>query len=318
MSIKNVTCFGAGLIGCGWATNFVLSGINTIIYDVEKEKVDKAFENIKYNLKFLYDNNVIDDIKFKSCIDKLIMTTDIKKAVANADFIQENGPESYEIKQVIIENIEKYCKPTAIIASSTSGLLITEIAKFAKFPQRIIGAHPYNPPHLIPLVELTKGDKTDSYYIDKACSFYKQIHKEPVVLKKEALGFISNRLSLALYREAVDLVENGVCSFEEIDKACCFGPGLRYALIGPNLIYQLGGANSGIKGILTHIGSTVEKWWEDMASWTKWPDGFADRVQAGVNEEMKNRKDEHGKTNEEIALFRDKGLIMLLKYHGKL
>jgi 3-hydroxyacyl-CoA dehydrogenase len=312
-----ITCIGSGLIGSGWATYFILKGMETVLYDIEDAKLEEAVEKIKSNLKFFYDEKVIDEREFNNCIGRLSITTDIKKAVENADFIQENGPENYEIKKKIISNIEKYCREDTIITSSTSGLLISEIAADAAHPERIIGAHPYNPPQLIPLVEITKGDKTEEKYIEKAVSFYKSIDKEPVVLRKEALGFISNRLAMALYREAVDIVEKGICTVEEVDKACCFGPGLRYALMGPNMIYQLGGGNHGIKGILSHIGPSIEEWWADMADWKKWPEGYADRVQAGVYKEMTNRNTSQGNTNEEIAEFRDKGLLMLLKYHDK-
>ena len=313
-----VACIGSGLIGSGWATYFALKGLETTMFDIDESKLEEAVERIKSNLKFLYEAEVIDERAFNQCIERITVTTDMKKAVEDAEVIQENGPENYEIKQKIIKDIELYGKKDAIIASSTSGLLITEIAKGANHPERIIGAHPYNPVQLIPLVEITKGEATESVYIDKAVSFYQSIDKEPIVLKKEALGFISNRLALALYREAVEIVERGICTVEEVDKACCFGPGLRYALMGPNLIYQLGGGKYGIQGALAHMGPSVEKWWEDMADWKKWPEGYGERVQKGVDEEMENRRESHGKTNEDIAMFRDKGLIMLLKYHEKM
>ncbi len=313
-----VACIGSGLIGSGWATYFTFKGLETTLYDIDEDKLDEAVDRIKSNLKFMYSENVIDEREFNRCLERITTTTIIEKAVTDADLIQENGPENYDIKRTIIREIEKYANKDAIIASSTSGLLVTEIAKDAANPERIIGAHPYNPVQLIPLVEITKGDRTEERYINKAVEFYKSIDKEPIVLNKEALGFISNRLALALYREAVEIVERGICSVEEIDKACCFGPGLRYALMGPNLIYQLGGGAHGIRGVLTHIGPSVEKWWEDMADWKKWPDGYGERVQKGVNEEMKNRRESHGNTNEEIAIFRDKGLVMLLKYHDKM
>lgn len=318
MKNKKIVCYGSGMIGSGWATHFLLKGYETVVFDINTEKTEQAKEIIKNNLLFLKNENVLDDNEIENCINKLTTTTDVEKAVTDSFFIQENGPENYEIKRNIICSIEKYAPKDAIIASSTSGLLVSEIAKEAKYPERIIGAHPYNPPHLIPLVELAKGEKTSEEYLKKTFDFYVEVDKEPVILSKELPGFIANRLALALYREAVDIVEHGVCSFEEIDKACLFGPGLRYGLLGPNMIYQLGGGPHGIKGILSHIGPAVEVWWEDMAKWTKWPEGYGDRVQVGVNEAMKNRKHEQGNTSSEIAEFRDKGLVTLLKYHGKL
>lgn len=313
-----VTCYGSGLIGSSWATHFILKGLVTIIYDIDDEKLKDAKKRIKHNLDFLLKQDVIDEEGYKACLDRLTLTTDQKIAVKDSFFIQENGPENYELKRKIVNNIEKYAPTDTIIASSTSGLLISEIAKEAKYPERIIGAHPYNPPHLIPLVELSGGKKTKEEILYKTKNFYKSIDKEPVILKKEALGFISNRLQMALYREVLDLVERGVCTYEDVDIACCYGPGLRYALMGPNLIYQLGGGDKGVKGLFSHVGPSIESWWEDMAKWTKWPENHLEKIQNGVDEEMKNRKPGQGQTDEELAKFRDEGLVMLLKYHGKI
>lgn len=134
----------------------------------------------------------------------------------------------------------------------------------------------------------------------------------------EALGFIANRLQIALYREAVDIVMRGICSVEDVDKALCFGPGLRWALMGPNLIFHLSGGEHGIKGLLHHIGPSAELWWADMADWKKWPEGWADLAQEGVVREMAGRPAEGGRTVEDISRWRDDGLIEILKLHNKL
>ena len=218
----------------------------------------------------------------------------------------------------MLAEIEKYTLPDTIIASSTSGLLITEIAKFAKYPGRCIGGHPYNPPHLIPLVEITKGEKSSPEAVKCAFDFYALLGKEPVILHKETLGFIANRLQMALYREAIDLVVRGVCSVEDIDKAVLFGPGLRFGIMGPNLIFHLGGGAQGIKGLLTHLHDSGELWLKDMARWTTEPEGWPDMAQEGVLCEIENRPAEFGKTTEEIIEFRDNMLTELLKLHKKL
>ena len=245
-------------------------------------------------------------------------TTSIEEAVKDAQFLQESVLEQYEVKQNLLEEVDKHAPADAVFASSTSGLLITEIAKRSKHQERCLGAHPYNPPHLIPLVEISRGEKTSEETVKRARDFYKSLGKEPIVLRKEALGFISNRLSMALYREAADLVTRGVCSVEDIDKAVNFGPGLRYALMGPNLIYQLGGGQYGIKGLLKHVENSVQLWLEDMAAWKKWPPGWDETAQEGVNIEMANRPPEQGRTNEEIARWRDDGLIEILKFLKKI
>lgn len=231
----------------------------------------------------------------------------------DVQYVQESGPENYDVKKAVLAILDKYGSPETIFASSTSGLLITEIAKGSQHPERCIGAHPYNPPHLIPLVEITKGEQTSNAVVKVANDFYRLLGKEPIVLQKEALGFISNRLQIALYREAVNLVLTGVCSVEDVDKAVCYGPGLRYALLGPNLIFHLGGGQVGLKGVLEHIGPSMELWLKDMAVWKEFPAGSKDILQKGVLQEMQGRKQEEGKTTEEISRWRDEKLLNLLK-----
>jgi 3-hydroxyacyl-CoA dehydrogenase len=245
-------------------------------------------------------------------------TTNIEEAVKDVQFIQECALEKYEVKQALLAEVDKHAPADAIFASSTSGLLITEITRFSKYPGRCLGAHSYNPPHLIPLVEIGKGDQTSEETVKRTYDLYELLGKEPIVLRKEALGFIANRLAVALWREAVDLVMRGVCSVEDVDKAVCFGPGLRYALMGPNLTYHLGGGQQGIQGLIKHIGPSVELWWDEMAVWKKWPPSLAEIAQEGVLREIANRAPEQGRTNEEIVKWRDDGLIAILKFLEKI
>ncbi|MCR4442454.1 MAG: 3-hydroxyacyl-CoA dehydrogenase family protein [Peptococcaceae bacterium] len=316
--IKKIACVGAGLIGAGWATNFLMKGYPVVLYDIKEEFLEQARQRISQNLQFLVNKKVLDEKRFAAAMQAVACTTSLEEAVKDVQLIQESGPENYEVKQALLVEIEKHAHPTAIFASSTSGLLISEIARYAQHPERCLGVHPYNPPHLIPLVEISKGDRTSDAVVDTVYEFLSSLGKEPVILRKEAPGFIANRLQMALYREAVDLVNRGVCSIEDVDKAACFGPGLRFGIMGPNLIYQLGGGAHGIKGLLTHVGPSVEMWWADMADWKKWPEGWPDKAQEGVNRAMANRPPEFGRTPEEIAAWRDDMLIELLKLHKKI
>ena len=245
-------------------------------------------------------------------------TTSLAEAVKDADFIQESGPENYDVKRSIMEAVDRFAPQDAIYASSTSGLLITEIAKASKYPQRCLGGHPYNPPLLIPLVEITKGERTSQEAVDAAKAFYAGIGKEPIVLNRETLGFIANRLQIALAREATDLVHKGVCSIEDVDKAVCFGPGLRWAIMGPNLVNQLAGGAGGFRHAHEHMSPSAETWLADMATWSKFPEGWSEFAQKGVLEEMAHRDPACGRTNEEIIRFRDNMLLEILRLHGKL
>ena len=219
-----VACVGAGVIGYSWALGFALKVREVYLYDITEDVLDLAKERIHESMKLLIKNNVLKEEDSAKVESKIHYTTSMEEAVKDAIFIQESGPEHYDVKHKIIEEIEKYCNDDAIIASSTSGLLITEIAKYSAHKERFVGGHPYNPPHLIPLVEITKGDETTEENVKLAKEFYEFVGKEPVVLQKEALGFICNRLQMALYREVCHLVMDGVCSVEDADKAVTFGP----------------------------------------------------------------------------------------------
>ncbi|SMC82599.1 3-hydroxyacyl-CoA dehydrogenase family protein [Papillibacter cinnamivorans] len=315
--IKKVACIGAGTIGSSWATNSCMKGYPVVLYDISEPMLEKAKKNIKDNLDFLSECGVFNKEEVQAALDRVTLTTDMK-ALGDVQFIQENGPENYEIKQGILAQVDKVAPRDAIYASSTSGLLISEISKYSEYADRCVGAHPYNPPHLIPLVELAKGEKTKDEVLETACELYKAIGKEPVILKKEILGFIANRLQAALYREVIEIVNRGVCTVEDVDKACLFGPGLRYGILGPNLIWHLGGGEGGLKHLLDFIRPTIGLWYNDMSDAKDLPDGWSDKAMAGVLEEMKNRDKEFGNTSAEVARFRDQTLVELLRIHKKL
>ena len=316
--IKKVSCVGSGIIGYSWALYFALKKLDVTVYDINQETLDLAKKRVHESLQSLIKNDVVKECESKEIENRIIYTTSMEEAVKDAKFIVESGPERYDVKKSIVKEIEQYTSDETIVASSTSGLLITEIAKDAKHPERFIGGHPYNPPHLIPLVEITKGDKTSEEVVKTAKEFYTLIDKEPVVLQKEALGFICNRLQMALYREVCSLVMDGVCTIEDADKAVTFGPGLRWGIMGPSLVFQLGGGQAGIAGLLKHIGPSIKLWLNDMADFKEIPEEFADIAKKGVEEEMKNRSPEIGNDDVSLAEYRDKMLIAMLKLHKKL
>ena len=316
--IKKVACVGAGVIGYSFAVNFALKGLEVGLYDINEEALNLAKERVNTSLQLLIKNGIINNEESEQIKKRIIYTTSMEEALKDALFIQESGPEHYDIKHQMVTEMEKYVSSEAIIASSTSGLLITEIAKVAKHPERFVGGHPYNPPHLIPLVEITKGEKTTEENVLLAKEFYQSVGKEPVVLNKEALGFICNRLQMALYREVCELVMRGVCSIEDADKAVTFGPGIRWGIMGPSLIFQLGGGKGGVDGIMHHLHDSITLWLNDMADWKEFPEEFAKIARDGVEEAMKNRPKEIGNDDASLAAYRDDMLVAILKLHGKL
>lgn len=316
--IKKVACVGAGVIGYSWALYFALKKFDVFVYDITEESLDLAKKRVNESLRSLWKNHVIEEEEIFEIENRILYTTVMEEAVRDIQFLVESGPESYEIKKEMVKQIEQYTSDDTIIVSSTSGLLITEIASNAKCPERFIGAHPYNPPHLIPLVEITRGEKTSEEVVEVAKAFYTSIGKEPVVLQKEALGFICNRIQMALYREVCDLVMRGVCSIEDADKAVTYGPGLRWGIMGPSLVFQLGGGQNGIDGLLKHLGPSINLWLQDMADFKEFPKEFRKMAREGVEEEIKNRPEALGNNDASLAEYRDKMLIEMLKLHHKL
>ena len=316
--IRKVACVGAGVIGYSWALYYSLKELSVTVYDLTDEKLQLAKKRIHESLVNLKQNDVISENEIDEIESRISYTTSMEEAVKDVQFITESGPENYEVKQKMAEEMEKYTSSDTIIASSTSGLLVTEIAKNAKHPERFIGAHPYNPPHLIPLVELTRGEKTDDHVLEVAKEFYQMIDKEPVVLQKEALGFICNRIQMAVYREVCNLVMKGVCTIEDADKAVTYGPGLRWAIMGPSLVFELGGGEGHIDGLMKHLNPSISLWLHDMADFKDFPEEFPEIARKGVEEALKNRPQEIGNDDQSLAEYRDKMLISLLKLHNKL
>ncbi|MBE6017601.1 MAG: 3-hydroxyacyl-CoA dehydrogenase family protein [Lachnospiraceae bacterium] len=311
--IKKVAGIGGGIIGSSWVVLFALKGKDITLYARSEESVNRQKKTIEDNLEFLLDNGVIDS---KDDVGKKITyTTDLEAAVTDADFIQESGPEKLEFKQEILARIESCARTDAIIATSASTLPLDMITEKAIHPERCIGGHPYNPPHLIPLVEITKTEKTSPEVIKIAKDFYVELGKEPVVLQKACPGYICNRLQLAVFREMIDLVERGVCTVEEADRALTFGPAIRWAIFGHNMVMQVANKN-GIKGMMDMLAGGYNLC-ADIASWDTLPEDYGDKAQAAVNEIMKNNPDEIGHTNAEIAAYRDRMLIDILKLHHK-
>lgn len=329
---KKIALVGSGLIGAGWAIHFLFHGQKHIcLYDTMPESLTRARERIDEGLQWFVDNGTMTPERKTECMSIPVYTTDMAEAVADADFILENGPENLGIKQSILANIEANCSNEAIISSSTSAIMIREIAANAKRPQRVIGAHPYLPVYLLPLVEIVVDEEVEQRYLDTLVDFMRSVGKKPVVLKKDSPGYIGTRLMNVICREAVSMLYDGVCSVEDLDTAFTFGPGLRYALMGPFMVYQLTGGDYGIRGLFDgHFygrkpGEPMKK--EDqpkktvmqtLCNWTEYPPEVGYYMVTGLPDEVEKIMADRGWTNADLAEFRDKGLLELLKYHNLL
>ncbi len=304
--IDKVTCVGSGLMGQGWAALFALRGYSVVMQDLTEKLLGKALERVERHIRFLSDAGMGGDVG--AAVERIEMNSELKKSVADADFVIESVYESYEVKKGVFAEMDRHAPKEAVLASSTSGLLMTEIQKAAELhPERCIVAHPWNPAHLVPLVELSPGEQTSRETVERTYAVMEDIGKVPVVLRKEVPGFIANRLSAALWREALDLVDRGVASVEDVDKAVSAGPGIRWAIMGPYLTYHLGGGTGGIEYLMRHIGPKKSAWMETMAKWTVTPESAVDKAIRGVEDMI------GGKSLEELERWRDERLVSLLQ-----
>ena len=290
-----IAVVGTGLIGASWAVCFLARGYAVAATDPGDGAEERLWQWVNAYWPTLEQIGLADG----ATRDNLSFTRDIADAVQGAIFIQESGPERLDIKRSILAEIEAAAPTDSIIASSTSGLLISEIQAEAKHPERILLGHPFNPPHLIPLVEVLGGTQTSAENVSKAMAFYTALGKTPIRINREIKGHVANRLQVALWREAFSLVQQGVVSVEDIDAAIANGPGLRWALMGPHLTFHLAGGIGGMTHYMDHLASAISGWWPDLGNPVLTPelqqkiiDGVADEAQGRSVEDMARRRDE--------------------------
>jgi len=319
MEKVKVAFIGSGLVGTGVALNCITHGFPVALQT--RRQVDLCKSRITEGLAFFREQEIITPEQEKEAASLVTYTTSVKEAVEGAAFIQESGPDSLEVKHELVAEIEKYAPADAIIASTTSSLLISRIFDKAERPQRCMGGHPYHPAHLIPLIEITKGENTADEYVVKAKEFYLAIGKEPVVLNKEVVGFIANRYQSAVHREGCELVDRGVCSVEDADKALVYSVGLRWSVHGQYLSLHLATSPDGIGKFLERFRLDVTKpdpRLSDMAAWSVYPPDWCEKAEAGLMTAIENRDPETGRDIPSIEAWRDKMLAATLRLHGKL
>jgi len=310
MTIRKVACVGAGLIGQGWATLFSSAGFEVILQDVSETILEKALSGVRSNLLFLEANNLLKQGDAEAALKKIEVRTLVGEAVRQADYVQESVPDDYAIKKRIFKEMDGAAPDHAILASSSSGLLMTEIQKATTRPERCVLVHPVLPVHLIPLVEIAGGERTSRETVIAAHDFMKGLRKVPVLLKREVPGYIINRFQAALVREAIDLVDKGVASAEDVDKAFCMGIGLRDPIIGPFLRIHLAGG--GVERFIENLSQSYRYRWETMETWTSIPPSAVKKMVRSVREMEVVRT----KTLEEIERWRDEMLVKLRNAMG--
>ena len=304
--INKIAIIGTGVIGSGWTLRLLAKKKEVYVFDSNLKQEKFLLDEIKRTTKSLKNFYKTSTISTK----KLFLKKSIKEAVKDADLIQENGPENEKIKKKIVKEISKWSKPNAIIASSSSGLLPTKIQSACKNPARFIIAHPFNPVYLLPLVELVKGKKTKNNFIKKSEIFYRSLGMQPLIVKKEIEGYLSDRLQESMWRESLHIINENLASTDDLDKAIIHGPGLRWSLMGTFLTFHLAGGKLGMRHMLKQFGPALKLPWTKLKA-PKLTKKLSNRIIKGAKKQSK------GKSIKELTTIRDNFLIDLLKLKNK-
>src|SRR6266850_1020806 len=300
--IRNVAIVGTGVIGASWAALYLARGLNVVATD----PAPTAEANLRRYIDAAWKDLTALGISPNGSRDHLRFTPDLKEAVADADLVQENGPERKDFKVKLFSDMDAATPKDSIIASSSSGLTMSVMQSACTNPERCVIGHPFNPPHMVPLVEVVAGAKTSPETVERAISFYTSIGKRAIHVRKEVVGHVANRLQAALYREVVYLIEQGVLDVADSDAAVCWGPGLRWGLMGPNLLFHLAGGEGGIQHFMEHLSGPLSTWWKDLGTITEFSPEVKQTIVNGVLEEAGTR------TIDQLAEERDEVLLGLL------
>jgi len=304
---KRISVIGSGTIGASWAAYFLARGFEVAAYDPAPNGEDFArrfIDNAWPTLEKLKAVQPGADRK------RLSFFKDPAAAAKGAAFVQESGPEREDLKIELFAAIDGAAPAESVIASSSSGLLISRVTAKCKHPERCVIGHPFNPPHLIPLVEVVGGGKTSPDAVTKAMNFYREIGKHPIHIKKEVRGHAANRLQAALWREAIHLVTEGVVSVADADAAIAYGPGLRWALMGPHLTFHMAGGDGGMKHFMDHLGPALQSWMDELGT-PRLDPKTQEAIIDGVTEEVA------GRGMDDLRRWRDRKLIEILRVSGE-
>src|SRR6266481_2153158 len=261
--IRRIAIIGTGVIGASWTALFLAKGLDVIATDIAPD----AETSLRNFVKAAWPALERLGLAPGASQSRLTFTADLPAAVRAADFVQENGPERIDFKQKLYRQLDELLSADVIIASSSSGLTISEIQSACRLhPERCVIGHPFNPPHLVPLVEIVGGAKTSEATIERAAEFYTGLGKQVVRVRKEVPGHVANRLQAALAREVYYLVAEGVVSAADVDTALCWGPGLRWGIMGQVLLNHLGGGQGGIEHFFQQFTRPMTAWWKSLGN----------------------------------------------------
>ncbi|MEU2047977.1 3-hydroxyacyl-CoA dehydrogenase NAD-binding domain-containing protein [Streptomyces albidoflavus] len=306
-NVRRVACVGAGVIGGGWVAHFLARGYDVTAWDPAPDAAQKLRRLVDAAWPALTSLGLAEG----ASPDRLTVTETLEQAVAEAEFVQESAPEKLDLKRDLLTRLDAATPPGVVIASSTSGYPMTDMQTTAADPSRLVVGHPFNPPYLIPLVEVVGGEHTDPAAVAWAARFYEAAGKSVITMNNEVPGFIANRLQEALWREALHMVANGEATVRDIDLSITEGPGLRWAVMGPMLTFALAGGEGGMAHMLDHFGPSLKSPWTRLEA-PELDKELYDAVVAGCDEAA------DGRSIADLVAERDKGVIDVLRVTGRL
>jgi carnitine 3-dehydrogenase len=304
--VRTVTCVGAGVIGGGWVAYFLARGYRVVAWD----PADDAEARLRHLVGQAWPALTELGLGEGASTDNLVVEHDLATACADADFVQESAPEELDLKRTLLADIDAATPADVVISSSTSGYGMTEMQDKCAHPERTVVGHPFNPPYLIPLVEVVGGTRTAPEVVEWTAAFFRHAGKSVITMDSEVPGFIANRLQEALWREALHMVAAGEATVEQIDLSITDGPGLRWPIHGPMLTFHLAGGQGGMAHMLDHFGPSLESPWTRLKAAELTPE-LRDAVVEGCEREA------GGRTIDDLVAERDRGVIAILRALGR-
>ncbi|MFI0466741.1 3-hydroxyacyl-CoA dehydrogenase NAD-binding domain-containing protein [Saccharopolyspora sp. 5N102] len=301
-AVRRVACIGAGVIGGGWVAHFLARGYQVTAWDPASGFEAKLRRLVDAAWPALMELGLAD----RASRDNLVIAPTLEEAVAEAEFVQESAPEDLALKRDLLARIDAATPAGVVISSSTSGYGMTEMQVDCPTPQRLVVGHPFNPPYLIPLVEVVGGERTASWAVQWAAEFFEVAGKSVITMDREVPGFIANRLQEAIWREALHMVANGEATPAQIDASITEGPGLRWPLLGPCLTFHLAGGEGGMAHMLDHFGPSLKSPWTRLEA-PELTDELRDAMVQGCEEAA------DGRSIAELVADRDRAVIAVMR-----
>src|SRR6266568_1053617 len=305
--VRQIAIVGTGVIGASWAAEFLAHDFDVVATD----PAPNAEQNLRKYIDAAWPALTAKGLEKNASRERLTFSPDLKETVSRADLVQENGPERPDFKIKLFAEIDAATPVDSIIASSSSGITMSVTQSACAHPERCVIGHPFNPPHMIPLVEVVGGAKTSPDTIRRAIEFYASIGKKPIQLRKEVVGHVANRLQAAVYREVVNLIHLGVLDVADADTAVCWGPGLRWGVMGPSMLFHLGGGEGGIQHFMEHLSGPVAAVWRDLGTITEFSPALKQTIIEGALQEAGSR------SIEQLEQERNEVLLGLLDLRAK-